>query len=83
MKANFTHQVNTILISPRRWGKSSLVKRVSDEVVGRAIRIVHLDLLGIRSEEEFYKVLATETIKATGSKLEEWLQAAVTRFSNT
>ena len=82
LKANFTHQVNTILISPRRWGKSSLIKKVSDEVKSRAIRIVHLDLLGIRSEEEFCKVLATETLKATGNRLEEWLRASKTFFKH-
>jgi hypothetical protein len=82
LKANFIHQVNTILISPRRWGKSSLVKKVSDEVKSRAIRIVQIDLLGIRSEEEFYKVLATETIKATGNRLEEWLHACKTFFKH-
>jgi AAA+ ATPase superfamily predicted ATPase len=80
LKANFTHQVNTILISPRRWGKSSLVNKVSEEVSSRSVKIVHLDLLGIRSEEEFYKALATETIKTTGSKLSEWLQACKSFF---
>ena len=28
--SNFTSSVNTILISPRRWGKSSLVEKASD-----------------------------------------------------
>jgi uncharacterized protein len=82
LKANFTHQVNTILISPRRWGKSSLIKKVSDEVKSKGIRIVHLDLLGIRSEEEFYKVLATETLKAAGNRLEERLRACRTFFKH-
>lgn len=63
------------LISPRRWGKSSLVKRVAKEVASKKLRIVEMDLLGIRDEEEFYKLLATETIKATGNKVEEWLHA--------
>jgi AAA+ ATPase superfamily predicted ATPase len=26
---NFAHGVNTVLISPRRWGKTSLVKKVA------------------------------------------------------
>ena len=33
-----------------------------------------LDLMSIRNEEEFYKVLATETIKATSNKLNEWIE---------
>ena len=28
---NFRHGVNTVLISPRRWGKTSLVQKVSFE----------------------------------------------------
>ncbi len=35
-----------------------------------------LDLMSIRNEEEFYKVLATETIKATSNKLTEWIETA-------
>lgn len=27
LEANLTHGINTVLISPRRWGKTSLVKR--------------------------------------------------------
>ncbi len=73
MKDNFDNQVNAMLISSRRWGKSSLVKRVASEVASKKLRIVEMDLLGIRDEEEFYKLLATETIKATGNKVEEWL----------
>ena len=31
--SNLTHGINTILISPRRWGKSSLVKVAMDELM--------------------------------------------------
>lgn len=64
------------MVSPRRWGKSSLVKRVSQDVNGRNLKIIQLDLLGLQDEAEFYKVLATATIKGTSNKLEEWLQTA-------
>jgi len=76
LKNNFQHGVNTLLISPRRWGKSSLVKRVIQEVSTKKLRIVQLDLLGLQDEAEFYKVLATATIKATSSKFEEWVAAS-------
>ena len=32
LTANLTHGINTILISPRRWGKTSLVKKVISEI---------------------------------------------------
>lgn len=71
---NLQNQINTILISPRRWGKSSLVKKVVTEISSRNTKIIMLDLMSIRNEEEFYKVLATETIKATSNKLTEWIE---------
>lgn len=74
LTGNLQNRINTILISPRRWGKSSLVKKVTDGLRSRMTRVVMLDLLGIRSEEEFYKILAKETIKATSNKLTEWIE---------
>ncbi len=76
LKTNLRNHVNTILISPRRWGKSSLVKKVAAELQSRSTKIIQLDLLSIRNEEEFYKLLASETIKATSNKLTEWVAAA-------
>jgi hypothetical protein len=74
LTGNLQHHINTILISPRRWGKSSLVKKVTGELRNRNTRIIMIDLLSIRNEEEFYKVLAKETIKATSNKLTEWIE---------
>ncbi|HEY4787492.1 MAG TPA: ATP-binding protein [Bacteroidales bacterium] len=71
--ANFTSGVNTILISPRRWGKSSLVRHVVDKVRNESLNIVFIfiDLHNIRSEEQFYQVLAQEIFKSTASRLDE------------
>ncbi len=74
LTGNLQNHINTILISPRRWGKSSLVKKVTDGIRSRSTRVIMLDLLSIRNEEEFYKVLAKETIKATSNKLTEWIE---------
>ena len=73
LKNNFISQVNTIIISPRRWGKSSLVKKVAVSLHGRQTKIVMIDMMGIRNEEGFYKALATATVKATSNKVEEWI----------
>jgi len=70
---NLQNGINTILISPRRWGKSSLVKKVVTGIRSRSTRVIMLGLMSIRNEEEFYKALATETIKATSNKLTEWI----------
>ncbi len=74
LTGNLQNHINTILISPRRWGKSSLVGKVTEGMHNRSTRVIMIDLLGIRSEEEFYKVLAKETIKATSNKLTEWIE---------
>lgn len=71
--ANFTNGINTILISPRRWGKSSLVLHASKTLQkdGSKIAFVFIDLFNVRSEEQFYQTLAKETLKSTASKFEE------------
>lgn len=73
LKDNFINKINTILISPRRWGKSSLVKKVANDVKSRTTKVIMLDMMSVRNEEEFYSILTTETITATSNKLEEWI----------
>lgn len=76
LKQNFHSGVNTILISPRRWGKSSLVKKAGDEVVAasKAVVIVYLDMFNIRTEEEFYKNLSEGVFKAVSGKLDDLVE---------
>jgi uncharacterized protein len=75
LKQNFVSGINTILISPRRWGKSSLVKKAAKEVeaVQKNIRIIYLDMFNIRTEEDFYRRLSEAVLKADIGKLEESL----------
>lgn len=70
---NFISGINTILISPRRWGKSSLVLKSIDKAqeLDNTIVVVSLDLFNIRSEEEFYQVLAEKVIQAVSGKMED------------
>lgn len=76
LEANFRNNINTVLISPRRWGKSSLVKMVADNIQDDNLKIIQLDAFPMRSESDFYQTLAKEVIKATSSKLEEWIETA-------
>lgn len=70
---NFNNGVNTLLISPRRIGKTSLVRRVS-EMAEPSLKFVFIDIFSCRSEAEFYETFATSVIKQTSSKLEEALR---------
>ena len=82
LTANLTHGINTILISPRRWGKTSLVKKVIAEIDHPEIKTVFLDIFQCKSEWEFYRAFATAVIKQTASKLEEWVEMAKTFLAN-
>ena len=76
LKANFTYGINTILISPRRMGKTSLVDKVCSLVESDDIRIAHIDAFGCRSEIDFVNSFATAVVRATSSKWEEWMENA-------
>ena len=47
---NFTSLINTIIISPRRWGKSSLVNKAAKLAMeeDNKLRICHIDLFNVR-----------------------------------
>ena len=65
--------INVMLISPRRWGKSSLVKAAMEELKqeDKQIRVCYLDASRIISEEEFYNKFAIAVIEAASSTLEK------------
>ena len=73
LKNNFNSLINTVIISPRRWGKTSLVKMAALSAIreNRKLKIVHLDIFNIRSEYEFYLLLVNEVLKATSSGWDE------------
>ena len=70
---NFMSLINTIIISPRRWGKSSLVNKAAKLAMAQEsnLRICHIDLFNVRNEEHFYSLLAQKVIAATSTKWEE------------
>lgn len=74
---NLTQGINTMLISPRRWGKSSLVERLINElkVKNPEIKVVSFDLFSVASEEEFLEMFAKEVLKASSNVWQDWLQA--------
>jgi hypothetical protein len=74
--ANFQNGINTLIISPRRWGKTSLVLKASSLANSKELKIVNIDIFSCRSEEDFYQLFAVEIIKQTSSRWEEWIQNA-------
>ena len=82
LSANLAHGINTILISPRRWGKTSLVKKVINETDRPDTRYVFIDIFDCKSEYDFYRSFANEIVKQTSSKIDEWVETAKTFLSN-
>ncbi len=76
LEANFRYGVNTILMSPRRWGKTSLVNRVAKSASGKERIIVQMDIFACRSEYDFYNTFSTAILKQTASKIDEWKDLA-------
>jgi AAA+ ATPase superfamily predicted ATPase len=76
LTGNFQNHVNTILISPRRWGKSSLVKKTAFQIGEEKTDLLFcfIDLFRIRTEDEFYRQFASAVIKSTSGKLDEWIK---------
>ena len=74
---NFKSGINTILISPRRWGKTSLVRETARLVSlqEKNLLFCFIDVFSVLNEEEFYETLARELIKCSSSKIEDWLSA--------
>lgn len=76
LKMNFEEGINTILISPRRWGKTSLVRKVCDVVDRKKVIPVFVDIFKCKTEYEFYNALAEAVLKQTASKTELWMDNA-------
>ncbi|MBO5539244.1 MAG: ATP-binding protein [Prevotella sp.] len=73
LKLNFENGINVILVSPRRMGKSSIVKKVKSEITDPAIKVVFMDIYDCRSEYDFYNRFASVLIKETATKTEQIL----------
>lgn len=77
LQLNFENGINTIIISPRRWGKTSLVNRVAENMLNHSsVQIVRMDAFSVRTPDDFYRLFATEIIKQTSSRIEEWMENA-------
>ncbi|MGE0771931.1 MAG: ATP-binding protein [Cyclobacteriaceae bacterium] len=59
-----------VLISPRRWGKSSLVDRALD-TYKRKVIAVKMDCFGFKSSGEFFAALLKTILTNTSSKLQQ------------
>ncbi len=84
LAANFSSLVNTVLISPRRLGKSSLVVHAASKAMrqDKKLKCCFVDLFTVRNEEEFYRTLAEAVLKSTSSRTGDFIRKAGKYFSH-
>ena len=74
LKMDFENGVNVVLVSPRRIGKSSIVRKVMKEITDPSIKTVYIDIYDCRNEYDFYNRFAAEVLKQTSTKAENVIE---------
>ena len=77
LKSNLINGINTTIISPRGWGKSSLVEKVIADMASneRKTKTLILDMFSVGTQEEFLESFAREVIKASSGRWQEWMKS--------
>lgn len=70
---DFTSSVNSILISPAKWGKASLANHAAESLLRKRkrIRFCFANLINVRSEEQFYRNFAAAVLQGSSKKIRE------------
>ena len=71
---------NILLFSPRRYGKTSLIMKVLDNLKRGGIISIYVDLFRVTSVHTFIKVYTSAITKATATRLNEAVQFLKTNF---
>lgn len=72
LKNFLRHGINTILVSPRRWGKSSLVRESMLELMAedKNTRVCFFDAYRVHTEQDFYDQFVSAIIQGVSSSVE-------------
>lgn len=75
LNQNFNNLINTIIISPRRWGKTSLVNKCARLLSekNKDIWVCQVDIFNCRTEEQFYTAYANALMRMSTSAWEEFV----------
>ena len=76
LTADFLGGINTFIVSPRRWGKTSLVKKVIRENEGETLICVFADVFKAKTPTDFCEILGNAVLKHCSSALDEFLDHA-------
>ena len=72
LMSNFLSLTNTAIISPRRWGKSSLVAKAIKAVKAeqKDILFVRMNIFKCETTQEFYSLFAKKTMEGISTSAE-------------
>lgn len=83
LRNNFLNGIHTVIIAPRRYGKTSLVEEVAGKMSAAGeIRYLRIDFTAIADEYAFYHKYLKDVIRSTNSKLEEIAELIKTAFKS-
>lgn len=76
LKSFLANGISVMLISPRRWGKSSLVRQTMKELQAEdsRVRVCYVDAFSVTSVTEFLNAFASAVIEGTSSTVQKRLE---------
>ncbi|MCF0168386.1 MAG: ATP-binding protein, partial [Bacteroidales bacterium] len=74
--SNFKYGVNTFIVSPRRWGKTSLVLKAAEEAKSDQLKIVFVDVFNCKDENQFCEKFSSSVLSQTYRKVDELIDNA-------
>ncbi len=75
LKRDVFSGINILLYSPRRFGKSSLLLRLKEELEREKVKVIFLDLFPVIDEKDFINRYFNEIVKTLVSKKEKVIQS--------
>src|SRR5215471_9423826 len=82
LEADMRNGRNVALIAPRRYGKSSLVRRASQHLVRRGVLVAEVDLMKTPTKERFASHLARSIHDGLASRMFKARDAALRVFDS-
>lgn len=72
ISGNLRNKIHTVVMGPRRIGKTSLVRKITAEYSGLSYyRFCYIDAYKVQDEEGFYNYFASEVIRACSNNVDE------------
>lgn len=74
--SNFRYGINAFILSPGRWGKTSLVLKAIEELSATDIRTMPVDVHNCKNPEQFCEKLTGAVLSQTAGELDEAVKNA-------